>query len=425
MRWLTNPVAQFLAAGFVTLVVVVLATSALSRSAADEEAIADARSLTWVLATSVAQPAIPRGLTEGDAAAIDRMDRTALDRLLVDDVLRIKLWDADGTVLYSDRTELIGARYPLGDDELEVLRDGGTDAELSDLGRPENRFERDLGGDLLEVYTRVRSPEGEPLLFEAYLGVDDIRASRAQILDRFLPITIGALLALVALGTPLVLLLSRRLSRAARERERLLEAAVRASDAERLRIARDLHDGVVQDLSGSSMALSALAAHAAEPDRRELEDVGRSLRVSMRSLRSLLVEIYPPDLHTAGLAAAVDDLVAPLVAAGTTVDVDVSGADGAPRPAVALLWRVAQESVRNVARHARADRMSLTVRHEADRLVLEVVDDGVGFDPATVVTDDRFGLRAAESLVHEHGGTWEVESAPGSGTMVRVEVPVG
>ena len=153
MRWLTNPVAQFLAAGFVTLVVVVLATSALSRSAADEEAIADARSLTWVLAPSVAQPAIPRGLTEGDAAAIDRMDRTALDRLLVDDVLRIKLWDADGTVLYSDRTELIGARYPLGDDELEVLRDGGTDAELSDLGRPENRFERDLGGDLLEVYT--------------------------------------------------------------------------------------------------------------------------------------------------------------------------------------------------------------------------------------------------------------------------------
>ena len=101
----------------------------------------------------------------------------------------------------------------------------------------------------------------------------------------------------------------------------------------------------------------------------------------MRALRSLLVEIYPPDLHTAGLAAAVDDLVAPLVAAGATVDVDVSGADGAPRPAVALLWRVAQESVRNVARHARADRMSLTVRHEADRLVLEVVDDGVGLRP--------------------------------------------
>lgn len=425
MRWLTNPVAQFLAAGFVTLVVVVVATSALSRSAADEEAIADARSLTWVLAQSVAQPEIPRGLVDGDAAAIDRLDRTALDRLLVGDVLRVKLWDADGTVLYSDRTELIGAVYPLGDDEVEVLTNGGTEAELSDLGRPENRFERALGGDLLEVYTRIESPEGQPLLFEAYLGVDDIRESRAQILDRFLPITLGALLALVALGTPLVLLLSRRLSRAARERERLLEAAVQASDAERLRIARDLHDGVVQDLAGSSMALSTVASRTDGAARDELEAVGRSLRVSMRSLRSLLVEIYPPDLHTGGLAAAVDDLVAPLVASGVEVDVDVTGTEDAPPRAVGLLWRVAQEAVRNVARHSRAGRMSLTVRREGDRIVLEVVDDGVGYARDAVVAEDHFGLRTAESLVREHDGTLEVESAPGDGTVVRMEVPVG
>ena len=306
-----------------------------------------------------------------------------------------------------------------------MLRDGGTDAELSDLGRPENRFERDLGGDLLEVYTRVRSPEGEPLLFEAYLGVDDIRASRAQILDRFLPITIGALLALVALGTPLVLLLSRRLSRAARERERLLEAAVRASDAERLRIARDLHDGVVQDLSGSSMALSALAGPR-----------GRARPPRARGRRAV-----PAGEHAVPPVAPRRDLPArpahrrpgrrgrrpgrPAGGDRDDVDVDVSGADGASRPAVALLWRVAQESVRNVARHAHADRMSLTVRHEDDRLVLEVVDDGVGFDPATV--GDRRPLRPARgreprARARRH---LEVESAPGSGTMVRVEVPVG
>jgi signal transduction histidine kinase len=423
MRLLTNPVAQFLATGFVTLVVVLVATGALSRSAADEEAIADARSLTRVLGTSVAEPAVPRGLVSGDAAAIDRFDRSALDRLLVDDVLRIKVWDADGTILYSDRTELIGATYPLGDDELEVVRDGGTDAELSDLDRPENRFEREFGGDLLEVYTRIRSPEGEPLLFEAYLGVDQIRRSRAQVLDRFLPITIGSLLALVALSTPLVVLLSRRLSRAARERERLLEAAVRASDRERLRIARDLHDGVVQDLAGSSMALSTVASRVEAEERRDLEEIGRSLRVSMRSLRSLLVEIYPPDLHTTGIAAALDDLVAPLAAGGVDVDVDVSGAEDASRSAVALVWRAAQECVRNVARHAGASRMSLTVHRHDDVLVLEVVDDGTGFEPASVPGEHRFGLRGTESLVREHGGTMDVESSPGSGTTVRVEVP--
>ncbi len=424
MRWLTNPVAQFLAAGFVTLVVVVVVTSALSRQAADEEAVADARALTQVLGRSVAQPAIPEGLVSGDAAAIDKLDRTVLDRLLVGDVRRIKIWSADGTILYSDRTELIGAVYPLGDDELDVIANGGTDAELSDLTRPENRYDRALGGDLLEVYTRVRSPEQEPLLFEAYFTADELGKQRAAVLDRFLPITIGALAALVLLTTPLMLLLNRRLSRAARERERLLEAAVRASDDERLRIARDLHDGVVQDLAGSSMALSTLATRSPAPLSADLEDVGRSLRVSMRALRSLLVEIYPPDLHTAGLAAAVQDLVAPLAGAGVRVDVDVSGDDEASAATVALVWRLAQESVRNVARHARATRMSLTVRREADELVLEVVDDGVGFDPGATTGDAHFGLRAAESLVREHGGTMEVESAPGSGTIVRVEVPI-
>ncbi len=228
----------------------------------------------------------------------------------------------------------------------------------------------------------------------------------------------------MALTTPLMLLLNRRLSRAARERERLLEAAVRASDAERLRIARDLHDGVVQDLAGSSMALSTLAARTESPVSDELERVGRSLRVSMRSLRSLLVEIYPPDLHAAGLAAAVHDLVAPLVAAGVEVDVDISGDEDASRAAVSLVWRIAQESVRNVARHARAGRMSLTVRREADLLVLEVVDDGVGFSVDTTAGDEHLGLRAAQSLVREHGGTMGVDSSPGSGTIVRVEVPV-
>src|SRR5215207_233631 len=212
MRWLTNPVAQFLATGFVTLVVVAVVTGALSRQAADEEAVADARALTQVLGRSVAQPAIPEGLVTGDAAAIDRLDRTVLDRLLVGDVRRIKVWAADGTVLYSDRTQLIGAVYPLGGDELDVIEDGGTDAELSDLTRTENRYERELGGDLLEVYTRIWSPEQEPLLFEAYFTADELGDQRAAVLDRFLPITIGALAALVLLATPLMLLLSRRLS---------------------------------------------------------------------------------------------------------------------------------------------------------------------------------------------------------------------
>ena len=100
MRWYTNPVVQFLAAGLVTLVVVIVATSALSTSAADDEATQEAQRIAGVLARSVAEPAVPKGLVKGDAAAIDKLDRQVLDRLLVGDVLRIKIWAADGTVLY-------------------------------------------------------------------------------------------------------------------------------------------------------------------------------------------------------------------------------------------------------------------------------------------------------------------------------------
>ncbi|MCX6400659.1 MAG: sensor histidine kinase [Propionibacteriales bacterium] len=424
MTWVRSPVVQFLAACLLTLVVVVLATGALSRSAADGAAIDQARGLTAVLGRSVAEPEIPRGLVDGKPGAIDRFDRRALDRLLVEDVLRIKIWSADGTILYSDRTELIGSSYALGDEELDVLRDGGADAELSDLARPENRFERSLGGDLLEVYTRIESPEGDPLLFEAYFSVDQIQGEREAILDRFLPITLGALAALVLAATPLILLLNRRVGAAARERERLLRIAVRSSDAERLRIARDLHDGVVQDLAGSSFALSTLSSRADSPALAdELEDVSRSLRTSMRALRSLLVEIYPPDLHAAGLSAALTDLVAPLVATGLEVDLDVTGDADASEAAVALVWRVAQEGVRNVARHAHASRMSVTVHAEQNLLVLEVVDDGRGFDPGAEISTSHLGLRGLDSLVRDASGTLVVQAAAGSGTTLRMEVP--
>ena len=86
------------------------------------------------------------------------MQKLANDQLLGPDVARVKIWAEDGTIVFSDDARLIGTRYPLGEEELEVLREGGIEAEVSDLSRPENRFEVG-GGDLLEVYTPVTSPK--------------------------------------------------------------------------------------------------------------------------------------------------------------------------------------------------------------------------------------------------------------------------
>lgn len=415
--------AQFLAAGCLAVLLVVVATGRLSRDAANDEAVDDARDITVVLADSIVTPALTRGLVEGDAGAIDRLDRAVFDRLEVAGLERIKIWSLDGTVLYSDETRLIGSHYVLDEDEIDVILEGGTDAEISDLSRPENRYERDLGG-LLEVYTGVRSPEGEDLLFEAYFATTGVDSGADDLVRQFRPITLGAVGVLVAVTTPLMLLLTRRARLAAEQRERLLATAIEASDAERTRIARDLHDGVVQDLAGTSYQLSTIAVRDnTEPALAdELEDVSRSLRRTMRALRSLLVEIYPPDLAVTGLAGALDDLLSPLAASGITTSLDVSLKQDVPSQLVELTWRVVQEAVRNAARHSEAETVEVAVVMKGSLLVAHVRDDGIGWDQAAMPDPGHFGLRGMATLVHEAGGRLVVQSAPGTGTTVTMEL---
>lgn len=417
--------AQFAVAGCLTVLVVVVVTGRLSREAANDEAVDDARAVTVVLADNLVTTAMPRGLVDGRPAAIDRLDRAIFQKLEVEDLVRIKIWALDGTILYSDETRLIGSRYELDRDEVEVIRAGGIDAEISDLSAPENRYERGLGR-LLEVYTGVQSPEGEPLLFEAYYSAAGVEDGADQLLARFRPITLAALGVLFAVTLPLMLVLTRRARLAAEQRERLLATAIAASDAERTRIARDLHDGVVQDLTGTSYELSTIAQRSGtDPELgRELEGVSRSLRVSMRHLRSLLVEIFPPDLAVTGLAAALDDLLSPLSAAGVRTDLDVSLTRDVPAHLVELTWRVVQEAVRNAARHSQARRVQVTVVAEGRLLVARVRDDGVGWDPDQSPEPGHFGLRGMATLVQEAGGRLTVSTEPGAGTTVTLELEV-
>ena len=421
---LRSPVVQFLVVGLLATAAIMIGTRVLGTRAAHDEALVDARTLTEVLARSVAEPGIPRGLVDGNPGAVDRFDRLVTERLLVGGVRRLKVWTADGTIVYSDEVRLLGERFPLGADELAILREGGSEAEVSDLDEPENRYE--AGGDgLVEVYTRVESPEGEPLLFETYFPADDIAERRDEVVAPFSRITLGALAVLIAVATLLLWLLTRRVSRAAAERERLLHQAAIASAAERRRIARDLHDGVVQDLAGSAFAVSAAARDAAEPSRTRLLDAAGSMRRSLRALRSLLVEIHPPDLDAGNLRAALEDLCAPAAAGGVDVAVTVGPLGDASPEDVALVWRVAQEAVRNTLRHADAGQMRVDVRREGDSLVLEVEDDGTGFDPVAVSATSHYGLRGLESLVHDHGGRLDIRSSPGAGTTTRMETRSG
>lgn len=423
MRILRSPVTQFLVAGLLTILLILLVTRALSQRAAKSEAIQDARTVTEVLAHSVAEPAVTTGLVRGNAGAIDRFDQAVLDRLLVRDVRRVKIWDSKGTIVYSDDTEQIGQVFELDEDQLQILERGGVEADLSDLSRPENALDEGGSGQV-EVYTRIATPRGEPLLFEAYFSAADIEKRTTEILLPFGRITSLGLLLLLAVATPMLWGLTRRLTRASDERERLLLSAVTASEAERRRIARDLHDGVVQDLAGTAFAISAIARAETTTtvSRKLLNDAAQSLRNGLRTLRSLLVEIHPPGLTADTLPSALEDLIAPAGQSNITATVRVGDTSGISDAVVALIWRVAQEGVRNALRHSHASRLDVTVDQAAGIASLVVSDDGVGLAEAPADSRIRYGLQGLRTLVADSGGELSVESAENSGTTVTLRI---
>jgi two-component system NarL family sensor kinase len=427
-RWtVARQVGLFALAGFVAVVLVGIATAIASRRVGEREAIADARTSTLAKAQGGVAPAITDALLTRDPAAVARVDR-AVRRLVLDaSLVRVKIWTRNGTIVYSDEPRLIGSRYSLGAAERASIDSGQIDAEVSDLSKPENRYER-RSGKLLEVYLPIRTPGGEPVLFEAYFRYSAVLASGAGLWDSFAPIALGALVLLELVQLPLAWSLARRLSKRVREREALLQRALDASDVERRQIASDLHDSVVQDLAGVAYSLSAAARQGdANGQAVLLEDSAGAVRESIKALRSLLVEIYPPNLEEEGLEAALSELLIRTAGHGVTTELDVSALrDPLSPPVAAMVYRAAQEGLRNVRKHAHATNVVVRVSTDADRAVLEVQDDGQGFDTDTATgqaQDGHMGLKGIAGLASDTGGALQLRSVPGKGTTFRVEVP--
>jgi two-component system, NarL family, sensor kinase len=418
---------QFGLAGLIAALVLALASVAILRRTGTKEATNDAKRVTNLVGMGIVEPQVTDALLRGDERAIARVDRAVRAHVLKDPVVRVKIWAPNGTIVYSDEPRLIGQRYPLSDDDTRSLRGNGVEAEVSDLSRPENRYERPQK-KLLEVYLGIRTPSGRPLLFESYQRFSSVAASGRRTWLTFLPALIGALVVLELVQLPLARRMARRLRAGQRERERLLQRAIDASDTERRRIAGELHDSVVQNLAGVSYSLAAAAERGAAtgnghpPVAETLERAADQTRESIRELRGLLVEIYPPSLHRAGLAAALGDAAAPLVRRGIDVRTSVPPELEIPEECEALLFRVAQEALRNVANHADAWHVEVRVERSGDRLSMEVQDDGRGFDTDTPRPEGHFGLSLIEDLARDADADLVVDSRPGEGTRVRVEL---
>lgn len=202
--------------------------------------------------------------------------------------------------------------------------------------------------------------------------------------------------------------------------------------AERARLAREIHDTVAQGLSSIQMLL--YAAERADPDRPGAEHIRLARETAAGNLadaRRFIRELTPPDLDDRGLGGALRRLAdSQWAAQGLHVNVRVSDTVDLPMQVQTALLRIAQGAIANAIQHAHATTATITLAADHERLQFTIADDGEGFDPhiATIGSrgrSDSFGLQAIRERAEQLGGSLTIDTHPGGGTQLTVELTLG
>jgi signal transduction histidine kinase len=216
-------------------------------------------------------------------------------------------------------------------------------------------------------------------------------------------------------------------------RQLLLRQLVNAQEEERRRIARELHDQMGQDLTVLMLGLKALrdAAPGDSPIHTRVEPLQALATRIGREVRTLALQLRPPALDDLGLVATLaNDVEQWSARALVAVDFHTTGLEEQRLPSAieTALYRLAQEALTNVLKHAQATSVSLIIERRTNAVQMIVEDDGVGFDVEvarrTAHTTHRLGMIGMDERVAQLGGTLTIESSPGSGTTVFVRMPL-
>lgn len=196
---------------------------------------------------------------------------------------------------------------------------------------------------------------------------------------------------------------------------------------ERQRLARELHDSVTQSLYSVTLyanaAVLALAAGKQDVTAGYLQELQETAQEGMRDMRLLIFQLHPPVLETEGLVAALQARLAAVEGrAGLQTKFRVERERRLPIAIEAELYWIAQEALNNVRKHAAARHVAVHLHFTAATIYLEVLDDGLGFDPQAVPAERRGGLRTIAERTARVGGKLTYESTPGKGTRVKVKV---
>jgi two-component system, NarL family, sensor histidine kinase UhpB len=215
---------------------------------------------------------------------------------------------------------------------------------------------------------------------------------------------------------------NRMLERLEKERRDAGAHALQAQEDERQRLARGLHDEVGQSMTAVLLQLKRLAANASPEQRSQLAEAQEVVKTSLDDVRRLAQELRPELLDHLGLASALAELASGFeqrtnVRVQRRLKRDLPPLD--PRVEL-VVYRVAQESLTNVARHAQASEVLLSLEHGTGSVVLRVIDNGQGFDPTHVEGGGLRGIRERALIV---GGAMAIKPGPNGGVEVRLELP--
>lgn len=398
--------------------------------------------------------AVQLGHWSGDDL-LDSDAHAALDRLFVEGplkrkVVRFKLWDGDGRIVYSSDHAQQGRRFPV-QSALAAAFEGEVQARISRLEQADNFPERSHWLTLLEVYVPVRTGADQPVtaVAEFYHTTEglfgDIRIAQQRSWILVVIATLAAYLALRGLARRAddtildqqhdlqrqLVQLRAALDDNERMRTQLGEAGARTTAlSEELlhRVAADLHDGPAQKIAFALMRFDEPVT-GPEPmgDARSVQGV---LRSSLEDLRNIAAGLGLPGIGALSLGQTIQRAVRDVERQSRcTVDSQfVNLPDAAPLALKITVYRMVQESLNNCVRHAPGSAMWVhagVYGVEPDTAVLiEISDDGPGFDPAPMEGNGRLGLAFLQERVRLLGGAFEIDTSPGRGAVVRARLPL-
>ncbi|HXD42294.1 MAG TPA: sensor histidine kinase [Ramlibacter sp.] len=387
--------------------------------------------------------------------------RAALDRLLTDTplgqkIVAFKIWDQTGRVLYSPNAALIGRTFPI-DEGLSAAFQGNVRSEISDLTQGENEFESRRWSRLIETYSPIRADQLGSVIAvaEFYQTTDELARETREAQIRSWLVVAGTMsfmylliFGLVHRGSETIDGQRRQLSAKVAElsavvtqnaqlHDKVRRAALRTSSLnERFlrRISADLHDGPGQDLALGLMRFESVAEACRDcatcnAPGRPVQDDFQTVRIALKSafsdLRSISMGLQLPEIDQLGSSQIAGRAVRDFERkTGATVRLATScDSSELPLPVKIALYRLIQESLANGFRHGGGSDLSVELACNGSWLDVTISDKGTGFDPLKVDSKSHFGLEGMRERVEILGGSFQVQTAPGHGTVVRASLP--